>query len=192
VLVETHDSGRRVTLKSSVPDGLHRAAAATEWQGHVARNGTIVGEVVHDGVGDGHFKLSPIEQAPRQTASDLGGDTAAVRCHEQQQQQQQLLLCSGHFAEAATTELGGPRGSAAELPPECAICLQDFQVGDLISRTGCSQKGHVFHTFCMQEWLKSQATCPLCRQSLAAEPQCVSDPRQFAVPTQDAHWPSYA
>jgi len=167
VMIDPHD-GRCVSMKSVAEQQV------TELLGRVAKNGTLIGEVIHDGVGDGYFKLSPMEE-------------------QQQQQQQkgmqpqpgQVALCNGKFAEASSSE------GASDLPPECAICLQHFSAGELISRTACSKRGHVFHTCCVQEWLRSQATCPLCRQSLTSEACKSSDPRHGA-PSANAQWSSFA
>lgn len=53
-----------------------------------------------------------------------------------------------------------------ELPPECCVCLVGFTPGDVITRTSCSSMGHVFHRCCIDEWLGSNLTCPLCRRLL--------------------------
>ncbi|GMH26772.1 hypothetical protein Nepgr_028615 [Nepenthes gracilis] len=47
---------------------------------------------------------------------------------------------------------------------QCAICLCDFDDDDLLRLlTGCS---HVFHQECIDLWLKSHKSCPICRRSL--------------------------
>jgi hypothetical protein len=109
---------------------------STVFLGNVARNGTIVGEVVSNGVGNGHFKLYP-EQVGH------GGD-----------------LTASEALVAPDPKL------AADLPSECSICLQHFSAGELILRTSCSGKGHVFHKCCLEQWSRSHSSCPLCRQSL--------------------------
>ena len=42
----------------------------------------------------------------------------------------------------------------------CVICLSEFEVGDKISTIPCF---HVFHTKCIQEWLETNLTCPVCK-----------------------------
>ncbi|CAN1746200.1 RING-H2 finger protein ATL29 [Linum perenne] len=47
---------------------------------------------------------------------------------------------------------------------ECAICLAEFEDVDLIRLlTACY---HVFHLPCIDLWLQSNKTCPVCRQNL--------------------------
>ncbi|KAH7288382.1 hypothetical protein KP509_31G024600 [Ceratopteris richardii] len=48
--------------------------------------------------------------------------------------------------------------------PECAICLSNFQ-GNERGRL-LPSCGHVFHTKCIDVWLFSQSTCPLCRTAV--------------------------
>ncbi|WVZ73333.1 hypothetical protein U9M48_021652 [Paspalum notatum var. saurae] len=57
-------------------------------------------------------------------------------------------------------------------PFDCAVCLCEFEPDDqlrLLPR--CS---HAFHLECIDTWLLSHSTCPLCRRSLLAElePTC--------------------
>ncbi|XP_027342935.1 putative RING-H2 finger protein ATL19 [Abrus precatorius] len=47
---------------------------------------------------------------------------------------------------------------------ECAICLEDFQVGQ------CCQVfpvcNHFFHSDCIDHWLQKKLTCPICRSRI--------------------------
>lgn len=43
---------------------------------------------------------------------------------------------------------------------ECAICLDNYNIGDKISILSCD---HYYHTECLNEWLKKKEECPLCR-----------------------------
>ncbi|KAL3743171.1 hypothetical protein ACJRO7_018467 [Eucalyptus globulus] len=45
----------------------------------------------------------------------------------------------------------------------CAICLEEPEVGDEVSRMGCS---HEFHSRCIEKWLEIADTCPTCRRQL--------------------------
>jgi len=46
----------------------------------------------------------------------------------------------------------------------CAICRADIQENAIIRKiNGC---GHFFHHNCLDNWLKNNHTCPVCRQSL--------------------------
>lgn len=46
----------------------------------------------------------------------------------------------------------------------CSVCLGDYQADDRLQQIpGC---GHTFHMDCIDLWLATHTTCPLCRQSL--------------------------
>ncbi|KAI2504977.1 finger protein [Fragilaria crotonensis] len=44
----------------------------------------------------------------------------------------------------------------------CSICLVDFDAGDAVRDLPCK---HFFHLSCVDNWLRSESTCPLCRES---------------------------
>ncbi|KAK3156479.1 hypothetical protein QOZ80_2AG0107810 [Eleusine coracana subsp. coracana] len=51
----------------------------------------------------------------------------------------------------------------------CAVCLEDVQRGEAVRRLPAC--GHLFHRDCVDMWLHSHATCPLCRSDLVAPPR---------------------
>lgn len=46
----------------------------------------------------------------------------------------------------------------------CSVCLGDYQSDDRLQRI--PHCGHTFHVDCIDHWLASNTTCPLCRVSL--------------------------
>ncbi|CAI9779305.1 unnamed protein product [Fraxinus pennsylvanica] len=42
----------------------------------------------------------------------------------------------------------------------CMVCLEEIEKGLVVSTLPCS---HIFHSFCISEWLKRSHYCPLCR-----------------------------
>jgi Ring finger domain len=52
--------------------------------------------------------------------------------------------------------------------PECAICMESYNLGDSIVWSSNPDCHHVFHTACINEWLRrkkeTQWKCPYCRQ----------------------------
>ncbi|KAL3849108.1 hypothetical protein ACJIZ3_010990 [Penstemon smallii] len=47
---------------------------------------------------------------------------------------------------------------------ECPICLAEFEPNSEINYLSC---GHIFHTSCVEKWLKYwNTTCPLCRDQM--------------------------
>ncbi|KAK6138141.1 hypothetical protein DH2020_028121 [Rehmannia glutinosa] len=56
-------------------------------------------------------------------------------------------------------------GRAAEhrMIDDCPICLSEFQEGETVKLIPYC--GHVFHPSCIDTWLSSHVTCPLCRST---------------------------
>ncbi|KAK2144076.1 hypothetical protein LSH36_788g02017 [Paralvinella palmiformis] len=53
----------------------------------------------------------------------------------------------------------------------CVVCMYDFENKQLLRVLPCN---HEFHAKCVDKWLKSNRTCPICRQD-ASEPPSQSD-----------------
>eukprot|EP00752_Nemacystus_decipiens_P010317 g9192.t1 len=43
---------------------------------------------------------------------------------------------------------------------QCCICLEDFGAGDEVKRLQCL---HLYHTVCIDNWLRTSGTCPQCK-----------------------------
>lgn len=57
---------------------------------------------------------------------------------------------------------------AAEGPEaSCAVCLCDFEVGDVLRRLPCA---HKFHSSCVDKWLCRNKVCPLCVRDIEYTP----------------------
>lgn len=73
----------------------------------------------------------------------------------------------------------------------CAICLEDYRVGDKLRILPCS---HKFHAFCVDSWLTSWRTfCPVCkrdaRTSTGEPPASESTPLLSSNPSSAASTP---
>jgi len=48
---------------------------------------------------------------------------------------------------------------------KCMICLNEYMENELISSLSCHDS-HIFHENCIEEWLKKQDSCPICRKAV--------------------------
>ncbi|KAK2989296.1 hypothetical protein RJ640_001281 [Escallonia rubra] len=63
---------------------------------------------------------------------------------------------------------------------ECAVCLNEFEEAETLRLLPtCS---HVFHPDCIDSWLASHVTCPVCRSNLVPRPD---DARPDFIPCHD-------
>lgn len=60
-------------------------------------------------------------------------------------------------------DVGKPGGSALL----CAVCLEDVQRGVAVRRLPAC--GHLFHRECVDPWLRSHTTCPMCRRDVVQQ-----------------------
>lgn len=64
-------------------------------------------------------------------------------------------------------------GAGAKEPFDCAVCLCEFAGEDRLRLLPLC--GHAFHIGCIDTWLLSNSTCPLCRCALGADAAALFD-----------------
>lgn len=66
--------------------------------------------------------------------------------------------------------------NSQELLQECVICLETIskiKKGEKIVQTPCAQRnsegvsGHFFHQLCIERWLRTKSSCPICRTAVS-------------------------
>ncbi|KAF8097962.1 hypothetical protein N665_0278s0023 [Sinapis alba] len=65
---------------------------------------------------------------------------------------------------------------------ECAICLNEFEDDETLRLL--PKCDHVFHPHCIDAWLKSHVTCPVCRTNLAEQEERTADPVEPELVTE--------
>lgn len=67
------------------------------------------------------------------------------------------------FAYARPGACGGEGGGGSKSGrcALCAVCLEDVEDGEMVRQLPACR--HLFHVGCIDMWLHSHATCPLCR-----------------------------
>lgn len=64
---------------------------------------------------------------------------------------------------------------------QCSVCLADYQAEDRLQQIPAC--GHTFHMDCIDHWLATHTTCPLCRLSLTAAARTPAEPLTILVET---------
>ncbi|CAK9275153.1 unnamed protein product [Sphagnum jensenii] len=86
--------------------------------------------------------------------------------HSQLRQSYGLSLYQPFVVQKSSAE-----GEKLRLDEEltCSICLEQVKDGELVRSLPCV---HQFHSMCIDQWLKQQATCPVCKFRLGtSQPQ---------------------
>lgn len=65
--------------------------------------------------------------------------------------------------------------------PECVICWSQYQVGEEVcwSKYACN---HVFHSKCLEIWIKRKSQCPICRRDFLCKGMNTAKSMQNHVP----------
>ncbi|CAH2070824.1 unnamed protein product [Thlaspi arvense] len=84
------------------------------------------------------------------------------------------LFRTSHGAEIEAGGREGVKGlKIGKGGVECAICLNEFEDEEPLRwMPPCS---HTFHASCIDVWLSSRSTCPVCRADLSFKPGDISD-----------------
>ncbi|KAF8044806.1 hypothetical protein N665_6663s0002 [Sinapis alba] len=73
----------------------------------------------------------------------------------------------------------GANGGDVEAATECAVCLSMFEEQDTVRELpNCK---HVFHVDCVDTWLTTCSTCPVCRSEVQPKPRLEPEPREGPV-----------
>ncbi|XVF49240.1 hypothetical protein PTKIN_Ptkin03bG0252800 [Pterospermum kingtungense] len=65
--------------------------------------------------------------------------------------------------KAEVEAAGGKDRSISGEDAVCCICLANYADNDVLKELPCS---HLFHTVCVDKWLKLKAICPLCKRRI--------------------------
>ena len=87
--------------------------------------------------------------------------------HCRHRQQSNASNINGVAEFSLDSNIGRDSSSAAsslEQVPSCWICLEAFQVGEMVSWSSTSDCDHVFHPSCIETWLLRHDDCPCCRR----------------------------
>ncbi|CAN6216691.1 unnamed protein product [Urochloa humidicola] len=69
-------------------------------------------------------------------------------------------------------------------PGDCAVCLEAMKAGEAARRLpACA---HAFHVGCIDMWLDSHATCPVCRCHVVPQKKGAKEPPEGPVQLQPA------
>ncbi|OEL21264.1 hypothetical protein BAE44_0017716 [Dichanthelium oligosanthes] len=69
------------------------------------------------------------------------------------------------YKPPAAAKGGGGDDKARGSSVLCAVCLEDVQAGEMVRQLPACR--HLFHVDCVDAWLRTHRTCPLCRCELS-------------------------
>ncbi|RLN43026.1 E3 ubiquitin-protein ligase EL5-like [Panicum miliaceum] len=91
----------------------------------------------------------------------------------------------GGMDEAAIAALPRREVAAGDPPADCAVCIAEVAAGE--AARVLPRCGHAFHVECVDMWLRSHSTCPLCRCAVVDE-EAPAPPR---APEADPESPNF-
>jgi hypothetical protein len=94
----------------------------------------------------------------------------------------------GGMGEAAIAALPRKEVGAGDTPADCAVCIAEVGPGE--AARVLPRCGHAFHVECVDMWLRSHSTCPLCRCAVADEEDAKPVPPR-AAPEADPESPNF-
>ena len=120
-------------------------------------------------------------RSPRTTTSDcwrsITPPCAAVFCHRADRIPRRRGAARRRYPLQEANERGGTtrgcrrRRSESIAPPlaeehsRCAVCLEQYTVGDRVRHLPCL---HSYHQSCIDRWLSASVECPVCREDVNA------------------------
>jgi len=66
-------------------------------------------------------------------------------------------------AAGATVISTGANTDDEDDAPVCAVCLEEFEDGDLLRQLACT---HMYHKECIDPWLAQSSACPVCKREI--------------------------
>lgn len=149
---------RRRALLTRTPTARHRARAFHQWVLRLNRH--------RERQGERPISLEALRLVLREREL-TGNDYDALLDYEDQ---------SGPAMEALLESVGMTEEEVARCPVRvlepgddllcmvsscsCAVCLEDYAIGETVRTIPCF---HTFHTKCIDPWLSTKATCPICK-----------------------------
>ena len=93
----------------------------------------------------------------------------------------------GGMDEAAIAALPRREMAAGDPPADCAVCIAEVAAGE--AARVLPRCGHAFHVECVDMWLRSHSTCPLCRCAVVDEEAAAVPPRAPGADLESANFP---
>lgn len=94
----------------------------------------------------------------------------------------------GGMDEAAIAALPRKVAGAGDPPADCAVCIAEVAPGE--AARVLPRCGHAFHVECVDMWLRSHSTCPLCRCAVEEDDGKAVPPRAPEVDPESPNFPT--
>lgn len=108
--------------------------------------------------------LPPVEGEA--AAAVAAGTTAAVVAASAAEPADPLRAPAAIGSSSSSGGSPPAHGADDDDEPQCTVCLCEYEEGERITQLPCQ---HEFHSMCINKWMQTHNTCPICRIALVPE-----------------------
>ena len=121
-------------------------------------------ETFRDNYEKKYGKLKPCKPKPIDYCKHKNIKRQCSECLSEQKIITDEMICHYNILLEQEKKTPCPKQATKDVVKEekdiCPICILNYEIKEELIILGCK---HVFHSSCIQEWIKLNSTCPICR-----------------------------
>ena len=161
------------------------AASVSVWMAFAFGGLALAAFAVAGCLAPGGARVGPSAESETEAVDAAGAAARARRRFGMPKAALDALPTFAYTPQGAADRGGDLESGAAAGGEQCPVCLEDVEAGEMVRQLPACR--HLFHVECVDMWLHSHATCPLCRcqvspQQVGVKLTAAADPPDDAPP----------